>query len=217
MTETKQHPPATAPSEALYGRLLVQISLAFSVMLAIAAFAVTGPADGWRAAAEVVSRLSVVTFVAALASEPLARLFPSATMHAVAREHDSLMFAFVAAFAVSLVCVLAPALLGMAQFTAPAILYAGLNVAVLVVLLLSFRPAVIEKIGARSWRAMQRIATAYYWLAFTMWNFGRLGTSDHPGSWYGFSLALLFGVIVLRLADWFVARQRARQLANKVT
>jgi len=216
MTETNLQPSAAAPSEGIYARPLVQFSLIFSAVLALAALVIGGPADGWRAAGEIVSRFSVVIFVAALAIEPLARLFPSRGLRAVAKQHEGLMFAFVAAFAVSLVCVLAPAALGAAQFTLPAIFYAGLNGAVLVVLTLSFRPVTVDKIGARSWRAMQRIATAYYWFAFTMWNFGRLGATDHPGFWYGFSFALLFGVILLRLADWFVARQRARQLAQKV-
>ena len=216
MTDTKPRPPAPAPSEAIYARPLIQISLIFSAVLAVAAIVTTGPADGWRAAAETVSRFSVVMFVTALVVEPLSRLFPGRRLQVIAREHDSLMFAFVAAFAVSLVCVLAPAAIGTAQFTVPAIFYAGLNSAVLVVMFLSFRPVILGNIDARSWRAMQRIATAYYWLAFTMWNIGRLGASDSDGSWYIFSLTLLFGVVLLRLAAWLVTRQRSRPVAEKV-
>ncbi len=208
--------PAASQAEAAYVRPLVLFSLVFCAMLAVGALIVTGAADGWRVAAELISRFSVVIFAAWLGVEPLAGIFPGKFMGAAAREHDRLLFAFVSAFAMSLVCVLIPVVLGGTQFAISAIFYCGLNGAVLAVLLSSFRPAAVGRMSARTWRALQRVATAYYWLAFTMWDLGRLGTSGRLDGWYEFSLFLLTGVVLVRLAGWFVARQRGRQLAVKV-
>lgn len=209
--------PSTAlRSSAGHARVLVLASLAVSVLLAVAALVLTDAADGWRVAAEMVSRFSVLVFVVALGVEPMARLFPHTKLRAVAREQDSLMFAFVAAFAGSLVCVLAPSTFGSAVLLLPAIFYCGLNGAILVVMCLSYNPASNVQLSAASWRAMQRIATGYFWLAFTMWDVGRLRISDHPDSWYGFSLLLLLGVAAIRLTRRLVARQRGRPVAEKV-
>jgi hypothetical protein len=210
-------PPLAAPRTAFeHVRQLVLFSLAFSVMLAATALVVTGASDGWRIASEMVSRFSVVLFVTALLVEPLARLFPSERLRRFAKLHDGIMLAFLAVFAMSLVLVLAPSALGATQLSIAAFFYSGLNGVILVVMLLSFSPARAGYLSAPAWRAMRRIATAYYWLAFTMWNFGQLNAPGRPDGWYAFSLFLLLSVILARLADWFVARQRARQLAEKV-
>jgi hypothetical protein len=218
MTDTvRLSQPSTEPlATAKFTQQIVLFSLAFATILASAALVMTGSADGWRVATEMVSRFSVVLFVAATSVEPLARIFPSESMATAGREHNSLMIAFVAAFTASLVCIVAPSAIGSTALSIPAIFYCALNGGVLFILLSSSTARSIAFLSARSLRAMQRIATAYYWLAFTMWDLGRLGSSSGHDGWYAFSLFLLAGVVFVKLADWFVARQRARQVAEKV-
>lgn len=208
--------PAKSPPRPTFARPIVLVVLGLCVLLAIGALLVTGASDGWHVAAEQISRFSVLSFVAWLSVEPLAKIFPGKFMRATAAEHDSLLFAFVAAFAMALLCVLVSAVFGVAQLTLAALVYCALNAAVLVVLLLSLSPAAAGMMSGRSWLAMQRVATAYYWLAFTMWDMGRLGTADSGNGWYEFSLSLLLGVLLVRFAGWFVTRQRTRQLAGNV-
>jgi len=78
-----------------------------SALLATASL-VLADGDGWRAAAEMVSRLSLILFVAAMIVEPLGRLVPVRALGAIGRERGSFTLAFAAASAAALVCVAAP-------------------------------------------------------------------------------------------------------------
>jgi|KBSMisStaDraftv2_1062788.scaffolds.fasta_scaffold1009980_1 hypothetical protein len=209
--EDSTQPANATRTTTRHAQALVLVTLAISLLLGAAAFLVAGVAGGWSAAADLVSRFSVLIFVAALSGEPLAKLFPHLALRAVAREQDGLMFAFIAAFAVSLFCVLIPFAGGLEPFTLPALVYCALNGAILVVMYLSYHPSLVRQMSPPSWRAIRRVATGYFWLAFTLWSVGRLRASQQPDAWYAFSLAVLLAVPLLRLVRSVVVRQRARE------
>ena len=55
---------------------------------------------------------------------------------------------------------------------------------------------------------MQRVATAYFWLAFTLAGIGHLVGPHRTDNWHGVSLMLLVGALLIRFADTFVAHWR---------
>jgi len=195
---------------------VVLFAVLISALLAVAALAL-GAGDGsqWPLAAELVSRFSLLLFVAAMVIEPIARLIPSHATRAAARERGSLILGFAAAAAISLICVAAPSQLGGAPMTAPAIAYCLLTGAILVVMLFSANTATMRLLGAPAWRAMQRIATAYFWFAFALTGMSHLIGPHRPDDWHGFSLLLLVGALLLRFVDTFLAHVRPG-MAEKV-
>jgi len=194
--------------------------LLFSVLISalIAAASLTvGAGDGslWPLAAEMVGRFSLLLFVASMVVEPIARLVPSRATEAMGRERGSLVLGFIAASVISLICVVAPSQLGGEPMTAPAIAYCLLTGAILVVMLFSAHPATLRFLGGPAWRSFQRIATAYFWLAFALTGISHLIGPHRPDNWHGFSLLLLVGALLIRFGDTFVAQIRSH-MAEKV-
>ena len=194
---------------------IILFALLGSALLATASLVLNG-ADGWRVASDMVSRFSLLVFVAAMIVEPLARFFPTRTMRALGQERGSLVLAFAATAAASLACIVLPAELGGEALTVPAIAYCVLTGLILVVMLFSGHPATMRFLGAPAWRAMQRIATSYFWLVFTLSLIERLIGPHRPDSWPGFALMLLVAALLLRFADAFWANIRRPALAEKV-
>ncbi len=196
---------------------IVLFSVLISALIAAASLTL-GAGDGslWPLAAEMVSRFSLLIFVAAMIVEPVARLIPSAATRAAGGERTSLILGFLAASAISLACVAAPSQLGGEPMTLPAIAYCLLTGAILVVMLFSAHPATIRFLGAPAWRSLQRIATAYFWLAFALTGISHLIGPHRPDSWHGVSLLLLLAALLVRFADTFLAHYRGTPMAEKV-
>ncbi|HJW41464.1 MAG TPA: hypothetical protein VJ476_09590 [Rhizomicrobium sp.] len=191
-------------------------TLLFALLIAAllaAASLVIGASDGggWALAAEMVSRFSLLVFVAAMAVEPAGRLLRSQPTIAAARERPSLVLAFVAVSAVSLLCVAAPSWLGGEPQSLPSVAYCILTASILAVMLFSAHPGTRRFLGGPAWRAMQRIATSYFWLVFALTGIGRLIGPHRPDYWHGFALLLLVGVLLFRFADTFVTHWRVAE------
>jgi len=188
---------------------IVLLALTGSVLLAAGMiYRDTDIGFGWRDAAEMTFRFSVLLFVAGMVVEPLARLFPAAPMRAIGRERGSLILAFAMTSVISLLCVLVPPYLGIDRMTAPTVFYTGLTAAILIVMLFSAHPATIRLLGAPAWRTMQRIATSYFWLVFVLIGIDHIVGPHRPNSWYGLSLLLLTGTLLIRFVDAFAVRMR---------
>ncbi len=206
-----------APGETAHTGQIVLFAFLGAALLAAASVVLNAnDGNGWRVAAEMAGRFSLLLFVAALIVEPLARLIPTKLLQAVGRERGNLTLGFAAASAVALACVAAPSNLGGEAMSAPAMAYCALTALILVVMLFSGHPATIRYLGAPAWRALQRIATSYFWLVFTLAGLEHLVGPHLPDSWYGFSLLLLTAALLLRFADSFVAHWRHRDVAGKV-
>ncbi len=208
---------ATEPSERTsHGSQIVLFLVLISALLVVGSLTLGG-GDGslWPLAAEMVSRFSLLIFVAAMVVEPIARLIPSAVTRAAALERSSLILGFVAASAISLICVAAPSELGGEPMTIPAIAYCLLTAGILTVMLFSGHPATIRFLGAPAWRSLQRISTAYFWLAFALTGIGHLVGPHRPDDWHGVALLLLVAALILRFADTFAAHLKG-PMAEKV-
>jgi len=95
--------------------------------------------------------------------------------------------------------------------------YCVLTAMILVVMSFSAHPAMERRLGAPASRALQRIATSYFWLVFIVTGLEHLVGPHRPDVWYGFSLLLLVGVLLLRFADSFVAHWRQPRMAEGTT
>jgi hypothetical protein len=203
--------------ETAHAGQIVLFSALISALIAVGALSLdTSDGSHWGQAAEFVSRFSLLLFVAAMVVEPIARLIPTRPTRAAAQERSSLILGFAMASAVSLSCVAAPSFLGGEAMSAPAVAYCLLTGIILVVMLFSAHPATQRLLGGPTWRAMQRIATAYFWLAFALTGMGRLIGPHRPDDWHGFALLLLVAALLIRFADTFILHLRAGRVAEKV-
>ena len=210
------HVAVEVPGGTTHTGQIVLFSLLGSALVAAAALTIGASAGtGWALAAEIVSRFSLLIFVAAMIVEPIARLIPTSATRAAARERHSLVLGFAAASIVSLICVVAPSRLGGEPLAAPAIAYCALTAGILAVMLFSAHPATMRFLGGPAWRSLQRISTAYFWLAFALTAMGHLVGPHRPDNWHGFALLLLVGALLMRFTDTFVLHIRSR-MAEKV-
>ena len=199
-------PDREVPREKTHTGEIVLLGTTGSCLLAFVSLWV---ADGsWQLAAELASRFSLMLFVIAMMVEPVARLIPVSTVRALGRERGGFMLAFCLSAAVSLACLAAPYLLNAEPLSAPAIAYCALTSFILAVTLLSGHPATIRFLGGPAWRAMQRVSTAYFWIAFTLIGVDHVVGPHRPNSWYGLSLLLLVAAVLVRFADALVAHLR---------
>ena len=207
---TPDTPAHTA--ETAYTRPIVLFAMLGTALLVVASLVLAGASgSGWKVAADMVSRFALLLFVAAMTVEPLARLLPLAVVQAAGRERHSLILAFICATGASVACVAAPALILGESWPIPAAAYCFLTAIILVVMLFSAHPATIRFLGEPSWRALQRIAVAYFWIMFVLTDADRLIGPHRPDSWPGFALLLLTAALLLRFADAFVAHWRVGQ------
>jgi len=193
----------------VYTAPIVLTALAAAVLLAAGTLVFEiGNSFAWRDAAENVSRFSVLVFVVAISAEPLSRIFRTRFTRGLARERSSLILAFVVASFVSLVGNLASLRLGGAPLSLPALAYAVLSAAILIVMLFSEHPATRKRLGGPAWRTMQRIATAYFWLVFTVTSLNHLSAPDVTDRWWGISLLLLIIAVLIQFVDGLWSKLR---------
>ena len=196
------------------GTIVLATLLISGLLVAVALSLGAVDASGWPDASEMVSRFALLIFVAAMVVEPAGRLIPTRATRAAARERSSLILAFAAALAVSLICLVSPVRFGGEPLAAPTVAYCLLTSVILVVMLFSAHPATERLLGAPAWRSMQRIATAYFWLAFALTAMERLIGPHRTDYWHGFALLLLVTALLVRFADTFVTHLRGGVAEN---
>lgn len=199
------------PRTASHTTPILAFAMCGAAALAAVSILTTDGGNGWKSAAETVSRFSLLLFVAAMVVEPLSRLVPA--FAAIGRERTNLMLAFIAASFASIACVAAPYLLFGAALQAPAVAYCLFNGLILTVLLFCVHHETKAILGGPAWRAMQRIATSYFWTAFVLIGIDKTVGPHIPDPWPGFSLLLLTAAFLLRFADAFVQHLRLRSTA----
>jgi hypothetical protein len=187
---------------------IVLLGILGSGVLVATSLAAADGAAGWQLAAELASRFSLLLFVIAMTVEPIARLARVPTVQALGRERGGFMLAFGLSAGVSLACMSAPYLLKIEAPSAPVIVYCGLTGFILLVTLLAGHPATIRFLGAPAWRALQRVGTAYFWIAFTLIGVDHVVGPHRPNNWYGLSLLLLVAAVLIRFGDTFLTHLR---------
>jgi hypothetical protein len=191
--------PETGHTAAILGFALIG-----SAAAALAAPLVSDA--GWQATSEFVSRFSLLLFVAAMVVEPLSRFIPA--LEPIGRERSNLLLAFAGATFASIGCIAVPHFLFGDHLPIPAAAYCLLTSAIVTVMLFSLHPGTQRLLGAPASRAMQRIATAYFWTAFVLIGIDQSIGPHIPDAWPGFSLLLLTAAFLLRFADAFLAHHR---------
>jgi hypothetical protein len=203
-------PAARARTERPHAGTVALFSVLISALIAVAAMnAVPDGVTPWAYAAEMVSRFALVLFVAAMVVEPVGRLIPIDATGAAARERPSLMFGFAFATAVSLGCLMAPVYFGTEKLAGPVTVYSALTGFIVLVLLSSSHPATKRFLGERAWRTLQRIATAYFWLAYSLILLDKAVGPHRPDNWPGIALLLLVGALLVRFVDTLVTHVRS--------
>ncbi|MBS0470818.1 MAG: hypothetical protein JSR60_07080 [Proteobacteria bacterium] len=194
---TESHPAPIIAFAAFGAAALAAVSLLMS-----------HDGNGWKSAADAVSRFSMLLFVAAMTVEPLSRLVPR--FEAIGRERTNLVLAFVAASFAAIACVAAPHFLLGETLTVPAAAYCLVNGFILTVLLFCVHQETRRVLGAPAWRAIQRVATSYFWTVFVLIGVDKSIGPHIPDPWPGFSLLLLTAAFLLRFVDAFVQHRHAR-------
>ena len=169
---------------------VVLFSILVSSALILGALVLTS-GDGLATSAEVVLRFSELIFVTSLIVAPLALVLPSERTKAMARERDNLRLAFIVSYFLSMACTFVPAWFGSTGLSVEEIFYCGFNSFVLAVMLFDRLPSKFELLGARAWRGMRALATAYFWFVFAFTDTLHIGRDQQSTKWYGISLLLL--------------------------
>ena len=195
MSQLDSAPRLSWDGDVSRGKALVVISFFISAFLAIGALIVT-TGDGAQAARELVMRFSTLLFICSLLVVPLARLVPAQPLLALAHMSGSLRLSFVATFVFSLACILMPAAVADEALTASSGLYIGLNGLVLLVLLFPASRTATQLLGGASWRAIQLIGTAYFWLSFLISALIHI-VRQNDSPWHPIVLTLLLATLVV--------------------
>jgi hypothetical protein len=204
-----------ARAPAPYTSAIVLVALAAAVAVAAAGYTFGDHGFHWRNAGEMVSRFSLIVFVAAMVVEPLAHIFRVPATKAMARERGSLILAFAMVSIVSLACALTPSQFGAAKTPLPALGYALMTGGILLVMLFSGHPATKKFLGAPAWRTMQRIAVAYFWLVFTVTALEHIVSPTQPDPWWGISLLLLAAAVLVQFVEALLTKLRGAPVAEK--
>lgn len=202
MSQLESSPALSWDGTAGRGKALVLACFLVSGVLAAGALVVT-TGDGARAASELVMRFSSLLFVCSVLAAPLARIFPSKPLSALEQMSGSLRMSFVAAFVFSLACILMPAAVAGEALSASAALYIVLNGLVLLVMLFPANRTVAQRMSVASWRAIQLIATAYFWLSFLVSALVHIGRQNDGTVWYPFVLTLLLASLAALIGARF--------------
>ena len=198
MSQSESYPTLSWDRNADRGKVLVVVSFLVSGILAAGALIVTA-GDGAQAARELVTRFSSLLFVCYLLAAPLARIVPARPLSSLALMGGNLRLAFVAAFVFSLACILMPAAVAGEALSASAVLYIALNGAVLLIMLFPASRTAKLHMGAASWRAIQLMATAYFWLSFLVSALLHIVRQNDSPVWHTLMLTLLiiaFGTLI---------------------
>ena len=209
MSPLESSPALSSDRNLGQGSVLVGLSFILSVVLAIGALVVTN-GDGAQAARELVARFSFLVFVSFLLVAPLAILVPARPLLALAQMRGNLRLAFVAASVLSLACVLMPATVAGEVLPASAVLYIGLNGLVLLVMLLATSRTAMQLVGAPGWRAIQLIASAYFWVTFLASAVVHLINFSGTSVWYPLVLTLLVATLGAIVAARFYGKRVSR-------
>ncbi|HKD47864.1 MAG TPA: hypothetical protein VKB67_09270 [Rhizomicrobium sp.] len=174
-----------------------------ATLISSGAVAVRGFDDsGFRLATELAWRFAILVYFAAIVAGPVTRLIPSLRLQRLIPERRQLLWGFCASFGVFLASLLVspPAFgheglsLGTAIF---ALFAAGLT------MVISYAASPQLSLEERSRRTILGVGLSYFWFAYTVNGLTHLFTPFSPDAFYGVSLALMVGALLLRFADHF--------------
>jgi sulfoxide reductase heme-binding subunit YedZ len=185
------------------------LSLAISLMSVGIAAAHQFDVDGMRAVIRTTARTSLLFFCLAFSATALHQLWPNVWTRWQRRNRRYLGVAFgvshgVHAIAIVSLILVAPELFGSAAST-DMLIFGGLGYAFIVAMVATSFDRTAAMLGPRAWRVLHWTSTHFIWLSFVA-TFGKRAGAN-PAYWS--FIAILLGVMALRLIAWSSARTRA--------
>ena len=191
-----------------------------AVGLVLGAIVARGMAEnGFRLGSQLAWRYTCLVFFAALSSAPVCRI-AARLWHGFACPENlsrKLIWGFCASYGVYLLSVFVPNVLALSAGATLMVVFGGV---VTIVMALTVAP--IKRlgntplIGPKTRRALLTTAVIYFWGCYAVMALSRISGPHRPDIWYGFSLVLMVGALLLRYGDRWL-RPRADETQPQIT
>jgi hypothetical protein len=197
----------------LRGWALIAVSAA---LIGGCGFAARGFGDnGLRLGSELVWRFACFIYFAAVIAGPLARLIPSQTLRRICEQRHQLVWGFCASFGIYLASVQVPSSFTLPGFkgdgaSAGTTVFVAFGAALILVIAFAASRRASVFLGERARGAMLGVGMAFFWLAYALTGLAHISGPHRPDAFYGISLNLMVIALLLRFADRFAAKIRAR-------
>jgi hypothetical protein len=167
---------------------------AVALALGLATLANVDSARAWYAAAENVSRFSVLVFLIFLVRGPASYFVPSA-VPASNRSEAMLLLAFTVAYATSLAFIVGRVCFTNTHAPAATLMFCAFAAVVPIVLTASAQRRFARLLG---WQIVRSAAIVYFWLIFALSGLGHFYGPHRPDLYFATSLVLLLAALLLR-------------------
>ena len=171
--------------------------------------------NGFRLGSQLTWRYTCLVFFAALSAAPVCRIATRLWHGFSCPENLSrkLVWGFCASYGVYLLSVFVPNVL---ELSAGATLMVAFGGVVTVMMALTVAPlkrlGAAPLIGPKTRRALLGTAAIFFWCCYALMALSRLSGPHRPDAWYGISLGLMVGALLLRFADrWLSLRASEKQ------
>ena len=188
------------------------MAAAAAILVALAGMVLHGFNDaGLRLASEWSWRFASFVFVAAAMTGPLCRLLPFAGAEVLGAIRRQMIWSFCACYGVFLAVMLLPNALGGVthdDLTAGMTIFSLFGGFIVAALAYATSLDAVKLLGEPARRAVMTVAGAFFWLTYALTGLAHISGPHRPDAFYGISLSLMIGVLLLRFADGFTAKLR---------
>jgi hypothetical protein len=174
-----------------------------ALILVLGAIAARGFSDnGFRLGSQMAWRFTGVVLFFTLIGGPLARMTayrrPATDAARICRQLD---WSFCASYAVYLVSVLLPNMMGREGLSLGTSLFLAVGSMVTVAMALAADPARLQGLGDKARRAIAGLAAIYFWMCYSLMALAHLSGPHRPDGFYGFSLMLMIAALLMRFGE----------------
>ncbi len=162
-----------------------------------------GDGSAWYAAPENVLRFSVLVFACFFSWRPLSYLVPRALARRLTGSEDTLLLAFVAAYATHLGFIIGRAHFSGMRAPVDLVIYCAFAATVPAMLAASAYRQQARLLGNKAWRFIRRAGVAFFWLIFALSGLDHFYGPHRLDSYFAVSLVVLFGALLLNVIASF--------------
>lgn len=193
------------------GIVLVAVGLVFGAIIARGA-----AENGFRLGSQLAWRYTCLVFFAALSAGPVCRSAARLSHSYSCPENLSrkLVWGFCASYGVYLLSVFVPNVLALSAGATLMVAFGGVVTAVMALTAAPLRRLGDKPIiGPKTRRALLGTAAIFFWCCYALMALSRISGPHRPDAWYGISLGLMVGALLLRFADrWLSLRASEKQM-----
>jgi hypothetical protein len=204
-------PDVLRPNRAALWRAGMGIVVVLGISLAIGLVTLSvrgGNESAWYAAAENVSRFSALVFLGFFVSGSLSYFVPSAWSRAMGNAEETLLLAFVGAYATYLAFIVARVWFTDTRTPLETITFCVFAAIVPALLALTAHRQGERQLDDTGWGILRRAGIIYFWLVFAIGGFGHFYGPHRPDPYFGVSVLLLTGGLFMRVIAAFGRRVR---------